>query len=66
VFLDGGPKTNIQNWLSERGISYDEGMVKTELMCLVKAQKQNYLKYAVDEMAKAAKVTVLKFTPIPL
>ncbi|KAH0818878.1 hypothetical protein GEV33_003913 [Tenebrio molitor] len=56
-------KANIQNWLSEKGISYDDGMVKTELMCLVKLHKQNYLKYAVDEMAKAAGVTVLRLPP---
>jgi transposase len=56
-------KANIQNWLSEKGISYDDGMVKTELMCLVKLHKQNYLKYAVDEMAKAAVVTVLSLPP---
>lgn len=56
-------KMNIQQWLSDKCIPFDETMVKCELLNLVKQNKQQYIKYVVDEMAREKGVHVLRLPP---
>lgn len=56
-------KGDIQSWLQEKNISFQKDMVKDELLHLVKVHKENFNKYAIDELAKTYNRTVLRLPP---
>uniref|UniRef100_A0A6P7H9D5 Uncharacterized protein LOC114349023 n=1 Tax=Diabrotica virgifera virgifera TaxID=50390 RepID=A0A6P7H9D5_DIAVI len=45
-------KGRIQEWLTEKGIAYEESMLKIQLLDIAQIRKMEYLKYAVDETTK--------------
>lgn len=56
-------KCVIQDWLRSKGISFNDNMLKVQLLSIVKEHKKTYNKYVVDEMAKAQNKTVLRLPP---
>lgn len=56
-------KQQIVDWLLTKNIAFEDGMLKAELLELVKRNKHDYEKYAVDELAKAQNKTVLRLPP---
>lgn len=66
--LENGPttkwkKAQLIEWLLGRGIECDESLIRTELWELVKQEKPKYEKQAVDEMAAAQNIAVLRLPP---
>lgn len=57
------PKVDIQKWLSTKGVPFEDDMVRTELLALVKRMKPSAKRYLVDEMAKAENKSVLRLPP---
>lgn len=56
-------KADIQEWLRTKCIAFDDSMIKAELLNIVKANKGEFNKYAVDELAALYGVTVLRLPP---
>lgn len=56
-------KSDIQLWLRDKDIHYDENDIKLQLLKKVKQVKGQYQKYAVDELAKKYDVEVLIIPP---
>ena len=56
-------KQKIVDWLLTKNIKFEDGMLKAELLQLVKQNKSNYDKYIVDELAKAQNKNVLRLPP---
>lgn len=56
-------KDSVKQWLVSKNIAFDEGMLKAELMQIVRQHKSMYQAYAVDEMAKARNKLVLRLPP---
>ncbi|KAJ4449566.1 hypothetical protein ANN_00968 [Periplaneta americana] len=44
-------KGDIISWLQTKNINFDEGMVKIELLELVKSNRSQYEKYVIDDLA---------------
>lgn len=51
-------KADIQQWLQERNIDYNDDMLKAQLLFLIK-QNKGEIKRAVDEMVKEVNKTVV-------
>jgi transposase len=58
----GTKKADIQDWLRNKSISFEEDMVKPELLAIAKESLPQQ-KYVIDEMARASKKTVLRLPP---
>lgn len=56
-------KDDIKKWLSERGVSLLDDMLKKELLALVNTKKQEYAKYKIDDMAEKRQIIVLRTPP---
>lgn len=56
-------KQQIVDWLLTKNIHFEEGLLKAELLQLVKQNKKKYEKYAVDELAKSQNKIVLRLPP---
>ena len=56
-------KQTIIDWHLSKNIAFEDGLLKAELLQLVRQNKNKYDKYAVDEFAKADNKTVLRVTP---
>lgn len=56
-------KTDIQEWLSSKQISFEAKETKVQLLEKVKEVKSRYQSYVIDEMAKAVGVEVLRLPP---
>lgn len=56
-------KADIQKWLKEKNIAYEEAELKAQLLIKVKYEKHKYQSYVVDELAKEYGVTVLRLPP---
>lgn len=56
-------KAEIQDWLRSKSISFEDSMVKVELLRIVNENKTKYNKNIVDEIAKAHNRTVLRLPP---
>lgn len=56
-------KANIQQWLRDKNISFDEKEIKIQLLNKIKMVKDQYQLYAVDELAKKYGVEVLRLPP---
>ncbi|XP_074035278.1 uncharacterized protein [Leptinotarsa decemlineata] len=44
-------KVEIQNWLRSKNISFEDSLIRVQLLEIVKERKLEYQKYIVDEMA---------------
>lgn len=56
-------KPKIVEWLVSKNIPFEDGLLKKELLVIVNEYKPSFNAYAIDEMAKAAKKTVLRLPP---
>lgn len=56
-------KQEIINWLQTKEISFDDGMLKRELLNIVKNHRQRYEACIIDELAKSQNKTVLRLPP---
>ncbi|XP_018573234.1 uncharacterized protein LOC108912486 [Anoplophora glabripennis] len=56
-------KVRIQEWLRDKGVSYDETSLKAELLQFVKIHAHKYKKLAVDELALSCGITILRLPP---
>lgn len=56
-------KANVQQWLRDKKISFDEKEIKIQLLNKVKMVKNQYQLYVVDELAKKYGVEVLRLPP---
>lgn len=56
-------KAEIQQWLINQNIPYEDDMVKAELLALVKENVTGLAKYAVDEIIEASNRKVLRLPP---
>lgn len=56
-------KTQLIDWLAEKGIATDFTMLKKELLKIAKEERKKYDKYLVDEMAKQHNRTLLRLPP---
>lgn len=56
-------KDAIQEWLSGKNIPYEMSDTKVLLLEKVKARKEQYQTYVVDEMAKGAGIEILRLPP---
>lgn len=56
-------KGQIQNWLTSKQIPCTDTMLKVQLLEIARAHKAQYMKYVVDEMARARGVTVVRLPP---
>lgn len=56
-------KSNIIQWLTIKGIAYEEDMIKKELLEIVDLNKSPCIKYVIDEMALKKNITVLRLPP---
>lgn len=63
----GWLKRDIQSWLTERNILFEDDHVKRELIELVRNEvllnKEKYNKYVIDEIAKTRGITILRLPP---
>ncbi|XP_074035663.1 uncharacterized protein [Leptinotarsa decemlineata] len=56
-------KVEIQNWLRSKNISFEDSMLRVQLLKIVKERKLEYQKYIVDEMAAGQNKIVLRLPP---
>lgn len=56
-------KQVVQDWLTSKGLAWDEKMLKKELLSLVTSVKTRYIKYRVDGAAERAGCIVLRLPP---
>ncbi|VEN35550.1 unnamed protein product [Callosobruchus maculatus] len=56
-------KADIQDWLRSKNISFEESMLKVQLLKIVKEHKAKFEKYIIDEMAASQNKTVLRLPP---
>ncbi|XP_028165299.1 uncharacterized protein LOC114356372 [Ostrinia furnacalis] len=66
--LDAAPASNtkkadMQTWLSQKGIEYEEYMLKPELYNLIKKYKEQFKKFSIDEILNEAGHSVLRLPP---
>ncbi|KAJ8969535.1 hypothetical protein NQ317_008615 [Molorchus minor] len=57
-------KQDMRDWLTSKGIAYEEQMIKAELLQLIASFRQNFdNKHVVDEMAVSQNKVVLRLPP---
>lgn len=56
-------KLDIQNWLTSKGITFQETLIKRELIDLVRPNKEKFTAYATDTYAKEKNIEVLRLPP---
>ncbi|RVE52537.1 hypothetical protein evm_002931 [Chilo suppressalis] len=56
-------KADIIQWLDEKQIQYQPTMIKAQLIEIVKLQKTNYERFAVEELAAEYGVSILRLPP---
>lgn len=56
-------KGDIITWLSTKSITFDEGLVKAELLELVKTHGKQFQTYVIDDLAKQAGHNILRLPP---
>ncbi|CAH1971032.1 unnamed protein product [Acanthoscelides obtectus] len=59
----GSRKSDMQQWLREKGTPFDDSCVKAELYEKIKQHKPANISYVTDEMARQCGVTVLRLPP---
>ncbi|CAH2099708.1 unnamed protein product [Euphydryas editha] len=56
-------KSDIQKWLTEKGIPFQPSMLKRNLIDLVKPEKYKYMAYVIDTHAEKNNIEVLRLPP---
>ncbi|XP_050500717.1 uncharacterized protein LOC126880714 [Diabrotica virgifera virgifera] len=56
-------KQDVLDWLRNKYLPYEDGMVKAELLKIARQHKSKYKKYVVDKMAERRNITVLRLPP---
>lgn len=56
-------KDSIRDWLRSKNIPFEDSLLKTELLQIVKQHKSNYNKYVIDELAYEKGIIVLRLPP---
>lgn len=56
-------KAEIIEWLVQKNITFEENMVKKELLSIVSLNKPRFTTYVIDDMAQKRNVTVLRLPP---
>ncbi|XP_026319497.1 uncharacterized protein LOC113229996 [Hyposmocoma kahamanoa] len=56
-------KSNIQEWMKSKNITFEDSMVKAELLEIVNKEKSNYQQLAVEKLAAEHGVTILRLPP---
>lgn len=56
-------KAQIIDWLKEKNVTFPENLTKEKLMTIVAKEKPAHNKYAVDELAAAHNVKILRLPP---
>jgi len=56
-------KSELQLWLREKNIAFDETEVKAQLLVKIKQVKDMYQTYVVDDMAQQKGITVVRLPP---
>lgn len=56
-------KGKIIDWLQNKGIAYNDELLKVELLNIARLHKTQFIKYAVDEIAKPYNVEILRLPP---
>ncbi|XP_072384573.1 uncharacterized protein [Diabrotica undecimpunctata] len=56
-------KAEIIDWLRSKNISFEDSLLKVQLLAIVKEHKKRYDQYIVDEMAKRQNKIVLRLPP---
>lgn len=56
-------KQDIIDWLRNKSLPYEDGMVKAELLKIARQHKSKFKKYVVDKMAERRNITVLRLPP---
>jgi transposase len=56
-------KADMQRWLMEKGIAYEESMLKPQLYKLIKLHKQQYKTYSIDQILAEHSHSVLRLPP---
>nr|XP_023022563.1 uncharacterized protein LOC111510841 [Leptinotarsa decemlineata] len=56
-------KQDIIDWLRNKSLLYEDGMVEAELLKIARQHKSKFKKYVVDKMAERRNITVLRFPP---
>lgn len=56
-------KAEIIDWLSVKNITFEDDMVKRELLDIVKVYRNKYIRHVIDEMAKNRGIEVLRLPP---
>jgi transposase len=56
-------KAEIQQWMRDKNIVYEDDLLKAELLQIVRTHKHLYGDYVVDQMARQAGHTVLRLPP---
>nr|CAH7744240.1 unnamed protein product [Callosobruchus chinensis] len=59
----GSRKSEMQDWLREKGIPFDDTCVKAELYAIIKQYKPANITYVIDEMARRCGISVLRLPP---
>nr|CAH7739220.1 unnamed protein product [Callosobruchus chinensis] len=59
----GSRKSEMQDWLREKGIPFDDTCVKAELYVIIKQYKPANITYVIDEMARRCGISVLRLPP---
>jgi hypothetical protein len=56
-------KNNIKEWLTSKGISFDDDSLKIDLLFIVNKVREKFEKFKIDELAKKYGCTVLRLPP---
>ncbi|XP_050507899.1 uncharacterized protein LOC126885381 [Diabrotica virgifera virgifera] len=56
-------KQDVLDCLRNKSLTYEDGMVKAELLKIARQHKSKYKKYVVDKMAERRNITVLRLPP---
>ena len=56
-------KADMQNWLTDKGIQYDSTMLKPQLYNLIKANKERFKTFSIDQILAEANHSILRLPP---
>lgn len=57
-------KADMQQWLRDKGIAFDESLVKLAVYDIIKKHKCDYITFKIDDVIKSKRFEVLRLPPI--
>lgn len=57
-------KADMQQWLRDKGIAFDESLSKLPLYDIIKKHKSDYITFKIDDVIKSKGFEVLRLPPI--